>query len=154
MDNEIRRVLTHPLLTEIEDAMAVDAGSYVNREFMDFAIDIVRREISHSGFTMAYLLNELSVCQERLIPFGCRLVAYALTSTPEDEYPDGEVPDVIPNEPPVHRGMGVGFGIKYLIYLCFLDADRQADLLAFLEKERIPYARKFQKVLCDLYQAL
>ena len=150
-DNEIENILYSKELLEIETSIASQCKTYVNKEFVEFTIGILRREISNSGLTLDYIRQLLSLRKGSIIRFGIQLLNNLKGKPIEEEYPKGErVPKT--NKPEIisSQGVGIGFGIKYAIYLDYLE-NRPKDLINYLTKERIPKANKFSKILGKLY---
>lgn len=152
-DNEIEDILYSKELLEIETSIASHCKTYVNREFVEFTIGILRREISNSGLTLDYIRQFLSLRKGSIIIFGIQVLNSLKGKPIEDEHPKEEnVPKT--NNPEIisSQGVGIGFGIKYAIYLDYLE-NRPKELINYLTKERIPRADKFCKILDKLYNA-
>jgi hypothetical protein len=150
-DKEILQLMSGQMVSEIENKIATDVGSFVNREFVDFLVGSLRREIVNSGLAINYLRDKLNSDKGLLISFGIALLKSELGRPAKEEYPEGEEPENLTDIVPEHQGMGVGFSIKYLIYLYFLENNKQINLLEYLKKERIPYAKEFCTTLVDVY---
>src|SRR4030095_8182992 len=144
-ENEIKELLASNDLSVIEDDIALACNTYVNKSLMDFTIGILRREISNSEISLNHIHHLLRSKRDSIVKFGIRLYNSLKDGPIEEEYPVGE--EIPKSERPkdiASLGMGVGFGIKYAIYLHFLETN-PSELLAYLKKERIPRAQKFCK---------
>ena len=140
-------------LLEIEKAITDACNTYINKKFVDFTIGILRREITNSGLTIEFLQEQLRTRKIMVIKFGINLLNKLDGQPIEEEYPIGEsVPKSQRPEVVATQGVGIGFGIKYVIYLYFLE-NNPKGLIHFLEKERIPKAKKFCHTLEDLYKS-
>jgi len=150
-DNGIKAILISNELSEIEVAITNECESYVNKEHIDFTIGIVRREIANSDLTITFIREQLSLKKDAIIKLGIQILKALKGKAREEEYPKGEMPrgggktKIISS-----NGIGVGFGIKYAIYLYYLE-NKPKELTEYLKKERIPKAAKFSKTLVELY---
>ena len=150
-DHEIEDILYSKELFEIEASIASHCKTYVNKKFVEFTIGILRREISNSGLTLDYIRQMLSLRKGSIIKFGVQILNNLKGKPIEEEYPKGErVPKSNKLEIISSQGVGIGFGIKYAIYLDYLE-NRPKELINYLTKERIPKANKFSKILDKLY---
>ena len=151
-DNALRQILLSIELHEIEIAITDACKTYINKEHVDFTIGSLRREITNSGLTIQFLHEQLRTKKIMIIRFGINLLNKFDGQPIEEEYPIGEsVPKSQRSKVVETYGVGIGFGIKYAIYLYFLE-NNPKGLIHFLEKERIPMAKKFCKTLEDLYK--
>ena len=150
-DNAIKEILISSELSEIEVAITNECETYVNKEHIDFTIDIVRREIANSNLTLTFIREQLSVKKDAIIKLGIQILKALKGKPREEEYPKGEIPrgggktEIVSS-----NGVGVGFGIKYAIYLDYLE-NKPKELTEYLKKESIPNAAKFSKTLVGLY---
>ncbi len=150
-DSEIKEVLKSDELSQIEESITEVCKTYVNKEFIDFTIGVVRREITNSNLSLEYLKKQIAEKKESLIKFGIRFMLASKNAPIEEEYPEGE--GVPRNERPKvisSQGFGIGFGIKYAIYLDFLE-NNPKELINYIKKERIPKAQKLNDLLIKLY---
>ena len=152
-DKAIKTILTSAELTEIENAITKHSETYVNKEYIDFTVNILRGEIENSGLTIDYIRNQLLLKKTQIIKLGINILETLKNKPIEEEYPKGEE---IPNSEKSiiisSHGIGIGFGIKYAIYLDFLE-NRPKELLDYIKKDRIPKADKFYKSLVKLYNS-
>jgi hypothetical protein len=150
-DRAIKEILISNELSEIEVAITIECNTYVNKEYIDFAIGVVRREIDNSGLPITYIREQLKLKKGSIIKLGIQILKFARNKPIEEEYPQGEEPPASEKTKTVSsNGIGVGFGIKYAIYLDFLERNPK-ELPAYIKKERIPNAAKFAKTLTQLY---
>ena len=150
-DNAIKEILSSNELSEIEVAITNECKTYVNKEHIDFTIGIVRREIANSDLTIDFIRKQLSLKKDAIIKLGIQILKAQRGKSYEEEYPKGEIPPEGGKTKIISsNGVGVGFGIKYAIYLDYLE-NKPKDLTEYLKKERIPYAAKFSKNLFELY---
>jgi hypothetical protein len=150
-DRAIREILISSELSEIEVAITDECNTYVNKEFIDISIGFIRREIDNSCLPISYIREQLKLKREKIIKLGIQILKYTREETLEEEYPGEEEPSEIEKTKIVSsNGIGIGFGIKYAIYLDFLESNPK-ELLTFIRKERIPNAAKFAQALAKLY---
>lgn len=150
-DRDIREILISSELSEIEVAIADECNTYVNKEFIDISIGFIRREVDNSCLPISYIREQLKLKKEKIIKLGIQIIKYTREEMIEEEYPEEEEPSEIEKTKIVSsNGIGVGFGIKYAIYLDFLESSPK-ELLTFIRKERIPNASKFAEALTKLY---
>jgi len=152
-DNDIKELLNSKELSVIEDTVSGMCKMYVNKEFIDFTIGILRREISNSGLSLEYIRSYFRLKKDLIIKFGIKL-NNTLKNTPlEEEYPAGEgIPKSEKSKVIASHGLGIGFSVKYAIYLHFLETNPN-DLLDYIKKERIPKAQKFHNTLKEIYNS-
>jgi hypothetical protein len=146
-DDEIRNILNSNELSEIEAYITSECKTYVNKEFIDFTIDILRREITNSGLAITYIEQQLVLKKDLIIKLGIKILKTLRNKPIEEEYPKGEeIPRNEKSKVITSHGVGIGFGVKYAIYLDFLE-NNPKELIQFIKKERIPNAEKFSKML-------
>jgi hypothetical protein len=152
-DGEIKDLLNSDTLSVIEDDISRACNTYVNRDFIEFTVGILRREITNSGLPFEYILQQLKLKRTSITQFGLRLFMTLKDSPLEEEYPQGEeIPkSALPKDITSH-GLGTGFGVKYAIYLHFLETNPNG-LLDYIKKERIPKAQQFYKTLQKVYNS-
>ena len=151
-DKEIMAMLQSPELSAVETAITSKCGSYVNREVIDFMVPSLSREIGNAGLTIDYIKQGIKSNKEWLIIFGIEMLKYHAGKLDKQEYPEGEEPEYLEQRAGEPQGMAIGFAYKYLMYLYFLENNRQSELLEFLKKERIPYAKDFRETLNTIYK--
>jgi len=150
-DRAIKEILISNELSEIEVAITKECKTYVNKEHIDFTIGVLRREIDNSGLTITYIREQLKLKKDSIIKLGIQLLKVLRDKPIEEEYPQGEeAPAREKTKTISSNGLGVGFGVKYAIYLDFLE-NNPNELPAYIKKERIPNAAKFAKTLAQLY---
>ena len=152
-DKAIKAILTSAELSEIENAITKQSETYVNKDSIDFTVNILRREIENSGLIIEYIRNQLVLKTNQIIKLGIQILETLKGKTIEEEYPKGEeIPKSEKSIIIASQGIGIGFGIKYAIYLDFLE-NRPKELIDYIKKERIPKADKFCKTLIKLYNS-
>ena len=152
-DNEIKELLISKDLSAIENDIALACNTYINKDFIDLTISSLRREISNSEISLNHIHQLLISKRDPIIKFGIRLYNTQKDAPLQEEYPVGEeIPKSQRPKVIASLGIGVGFGIKYAIYLHFLETNPNG-LLDYLKKERIPKAQKFCKTLERIYKS-
>ena len=150
-DNAIKDILRSNELSEIEVAIANECKTYVNKDFVDFTIGILRREINNAGLTVAYVRELLLLKKISITELGIQILKNLKDKPIEEKYPKGGKPSEGEKTRTISsHGLGIGFAVKYAIYLDFLEK-RPKELIMYLEKEGIPNARRFAKTLAELY---
>jgi hypothetical protein len=112
-DSQIKDILCSNVLSNIEATIAANCKTFVNTEYIDFTINVVRREILNSGLTLDQIREKLTQKEEDIIRFGTQLLNEIQDKPIEEEYPKSE--DVHQSERPAiiaSHGIGNGFGIK------------------------------------------
>lgn len=154
-NNEIKNLLNSDELSVIEDEISSACKTYVNKEFIDQSIGILRRQISNSGLGLSNIHNQLISKRLSIIEFGIKFYStskVSIGSPIDEEYPKGEeIPKSLRSKVISSHGLGVGFGVVYAIYLHFLETDSN-KLAEFLKKERIPNSDKYCKSLIKLFR--
>jgi hypothetical protein len=152
-DKEIKDLLNSDDLSIVEHEITDGCKTYVNKEFIDQSIGILRRVISNSGLTLADIYHLLSTKRETLVKFGIKLYKTLKRSPIDEEYPKGEeIPKSLRSKVIASHGLGIGFSVKYAIYLHFLETDL-TRLSEYLKKERIPKSEIFSKSLIRIYNS-
>ena len=152
-DNAIKDILVSNELSEIEVAITNECETYINKDYIDFTISTLRREISNSGLTIEYIREELRLKKDSIIKLGIRILNALKDKPIDEEYPKGEsVPKSQQPQVISSHGVGIGFGVKYAIYLDFLE-NKPKELIEYIKKERIPKASKFCRTLEKLYKS-
>jgi hypothetical protein len=150
-DKKIKKYLASEEIGFVENQIAEATNRFVNKEHLDFTVDIVKRDVSNSDFDFMTITKLISNSSDSLIKFGTLLINNTKTDKIEEEYPVGEEPEehgksvVIKDE-----GLGIGFSIQYAIYYLYLISRRIEDLKGYLKKSRIPKADKFAKELIEI----
>ena len=149
---EVELLLKSEDLSFIETSVAKECNTYVNKEHLDFTVNILRREITNSGLDINYIKELLSSKKMPIIKFGIDFIKKQVNEPHVEEYPEGEeVSEVEKSKVLESQGLGIGFGIKIAIYFNFLEKDIQDELLNYLKAEKIPFASNFAKTLNRIY---
>jgi hypothetical protein len=133
-DKKIKKYLASEEIRFVENQIAEATNRFVNKEHLDFTVDIVKRDVSNSDFDFK-TIKLISNSSDSLIKFGTLLLNNTKTDKIEEEYPVGEEHEehkksvVIRNE-----GLGIGFSIQYAIYYLYLISRRIEDLKGYEKK--------------------
>lgn len=128
-----------------------ECETYVNKDYIDFTIAILRKEIENSGLTIEYIREQLLLKKKSIIKLGIQILNALKDKPIEEEYPKAQgIPGSKRPQIISSYGVGIGFGVKYAIYLDFLET-KPKELIDYIKKEKIPKANKFYKTLQELY---
>ena len=84
-DSEIKELLNSDALSVIEDDISRACNTYVNRDFIEFTVGILRREITNSGLPFEYIQQQLKLKRTSITQFGLRLFMTLKDSALEEE---------------------------------------------------------------------
>jgi hypothetical protein len=114
-NNEIKNLLNSDELSVIEDKISSACKTYVNKEFIDQSVSILRRQISNSGLGLTNIHNQLISKKLAVIEFGIKFYNTSKLSegSPiDEEYPKGEeIPKSLRSKVISSQGLGVCFGV-------------------------------------------
>jgi len=153
--NEVQLLLESSKLEHIENEIASQVNSYVNRDYLSFMVNGAVKQLKHACLNTKDIMAILSEQAELLIQFGVAFLHDEEATSDEEEYPQGEELDEDDKSETVsEHGIGIGFGITYAIYLNYLQKNTKQEFVKYLKAERIPYAAKFASELKRVYENL
>jgi hypothetical protein len=130
----------------LEDSISKALGERVVVDAETMA-PFAAQELSESGLTLAQLQSLLGEAGPLLIRFGVELNRGEAPFADEEEWDPEEGHQQPAGASRISEGLGVGFGLSYMIFLAKLRVGDDVDLLRYLQGRRIPYAMRFAKRL-------
>lgn len=153
--NDVLALLLSGALADVESAIADRTQNTICRDYLKTTARLTQAEISLSGLSVDEISSILRDQHDSVIEFGIRFLQDEAATEDTQEYPEGEEPDPEDVDRVVaNQGLGVGFGVTYAIYWHFLTNQAAKDFTEFLQKRRIPGARKFTTDLRRIHDAM
>lgn len=142
LSGEVATLLRSSHYRAIEDSIAAELGQPVVLDPETMA-PFAANELRDSGLTIVRIKELIEHVGPLTVRFGVELNRGESTVPDEEEWDPSEGDQQPERSRGPSLGLGMGFGLSYLIYVAFLADGDEARLLRFLNARRIPHASRF-----------